>query len=267
VNAVAQWRRWALALAMLFGAWSVALAGAGRAEAQERIALVAENDWYPYSALRNGQSEGMAVDLVRAAYRAAGVEVDLVSQPYARCLNEVELGLQLGCFNTIREPANEARFLFHAKPLFSAAIVIIAPADSTASDLGPADLKGQRVAVTNGYTYGEPFQSDAGIDKDVAASDLGVLRLVALKRASYGVIYDKVMAHLLAEHGGELAGKVKVVGLLTEPDLYVSFSRRHASAPAAIAALDKGLEIIRANGTYAEIEQEWALRFSVAGQP
>lgn len=237
------------------------------AMAQEHYSLVAESDWYPYSAERDGKLAGLAVDLVRAAYEAAGARVDFVSMPYARCLEEVEAGWQLGCFDTTREPANEARFRFHQTPLFSASIVIIAPADSTAEDLEPADLKHQRVAVTNGYTYGEPFQSDAAVDKDVVKNDLAILRVVALKRAAYGVIYDKVMAHLLAEHSEELAGKVKIVGLLFRPDLYVSFSKKRPEATAAMATLDRGLEMIRADGTYHAIEQQWASRFSVAGAP
>ena len=235
------------------------------ARADEPFQLVAEDDWYPYSGQRNGEAEGMAVDLVRAAYAAAGHKVSFVSEPYARCLEEVEKGLQLGCFDTTREPANEARFLFHKTPLFAARIVIIAPIDSAAAELTASDLKGERVAVTNGYTYGEPFQSDAAISKDVVTSDLAVLRVVALKRATYGVIYDRVMASIIAENSGELGGKVKVVGVLAEPELYVSFSKQRPEAAEAIAALDRGLALIKADGTYAAIEEKWAARFSVAG--
>ncbi|MBK8159883.1 MAG: transporter substrate-binding domain-containing protein [Rhodospirillaceae bacterium] len=235
------------------------------ARADEPFQLVAEDDWFPYSGERNNVAEGMAVDLVRAAYDAAGHQVTFISQPYARCLEEVEQGLQLGCFDTTREPENEARFLFHKVPLFAARIVIIAPVDSAAADLVAGDLQGERVAVTNGYTYGEPFQSDATVDKDVVTSDLAVLRLVALRRASYGVIYDRVMASLIAENAGELGGKVKVVGLLAEPELYVSFSKQRPEAAEAMAALDRGIALIKANGTYAAIEERWAARFSVAG--
>ncbi|WP_303978190.1 ABC transporter substrate-binding protein [Dongia mobilis] len=234
-------------------------------QAGETFQIVAESDWFPYSAERDGRADGMAVDLVRAAYGAAGHQVSFVSQPYARCLEEVEKGLQLGCFDTTREPENEARFLFHQVPLFSATIVIIAPIDSTAADLTASDLQGERVAVTNGYTYGEPFQSDASVDKDVVTTDLALLRVVALKRAAYGVIYDRVMASLIAENAGELSGKVKVVGVLNEQELYVSFSKERQEAVKAMAELDRGLALIKANGTYAAIEQKWVARFSVAG--
>jgi polar amino acid transport system substrate-binding protein len=234
------------------------------AAADDKLILAAEDNWYPYSAKRDGAPEGLAVDLVRAAYQAAGREVNLVSLPYARCLEEVEDGRQLGCFDTTREPANEARFLFHQEPLFSANIVIVARKESPALDLTSADLRGMSVAVTNGYTYGEPFQSDSLVKKDVTGSDLAVLRLVAKRRATYGVIYDQVMASLISEHSSELAGQIKIVGILSRQDLYVSFSRRRPEAVGAIAALDAGLKTIRANGTYLDIVQQWAARFTVA---
>ena len=53
------------------------MGAATEAFAQQRVTLVAENDWFPYSAERHGEPEGMAVDLVRAAYKAAGVELEL----------------------------------------------------------------------------------------------------------------------------------------------------------------------------------------------
>lgn len=255
--------RYRFRIAFLISLLLTTLPGAVAAE-EKSITLVAESNWYPYSGVENGEPSGLAVDLVRAAFAAAGETLTLISQPYARCLEEVETGLHAGCFDTIREPATEARFLFHAKPLFSARILIIAPAESTAEGLGPLDLEGAQVAVTNGYTYGEPFQSSPRVIKEVASSDLAILRLVALKRMPYGVIYEQVMTHLLTEHAEELAGKVRPVGVLSLPDLYVSFSRTHADAPRAIAALDKGLALIRADGTYQEIEQRWATRFNLA---
>lgn len=241
------------------------LGAASAARAEGPLTIVAENNWFPYSAERDGALQGLAVDLVRAAYRAAGREVSLVSLPYARCLEEVEAGRELGCFDTIREPANEARFLFHDVPLFAATIVIVAPADATVQGLTPADLKGQNVAVTNGYTYDEPFQSDGDVHKIVVTSDLSLLRVVGFKRAPYGVIYDKVMSSLLSEHADELAGKVKIVGILSHPELYISFSKTRPEAAGAIADLDRGLASIKADGTYQSIEKDWAARFNVDG--
>lgn len=240
------------------------LAGS-RVLAQDHLTIVAEDNWYPYSAERDGAAEGFAVDLVRAAYRAAGHDVRFVTMPYARCLEEVRAGRELGCFDTTHEPENESRFLFHQVPLFSATIVIVGPADSPAQELTPADLRGQKVAITNGYTYGEPFQSDATINKDVVVSDLSVLRVVALKRATYGLVYDRVMASIISEHAAELAGKVKIVGMLSQQDLFISFSKARPEASEAMAALDRGLNLIKADGTYQAIEQRWVDRFAVAG--
>jgi polar amino acid transport system substrate-binding protein len=138
--------------------------------------------------------------------------------------------------------------------------VIVAPADSQEHDLTSADLQGKNVAATIGYTYGEPFQSDPTVDKDFVQSDVAILRLVANKRAAYGVIFDMVMNNLVAEHPEELAGKIKIVGILSRQDLYISFSLRHPGAKEAAALIDRGLARIKADGTYRRLEESWQSR-------
>ena len=55
-------------------------------DAAQRIRIGAEDDWRPYSYVVEGKPVGFAVDLARAAWAAAGVEVELVPLPYARCM-------------------------------------------------------------------------------------------------------------------------------------------------------------------------------------
>ena len=42
----------------------------------------AEDDWYPYTALRNDRIEGMSADIVRAAFSASDTSVELTPYPY-----------------------------------------------------------------------------------------------------------------------------------------------------------------------------------------
>lgn len=48
------------------------LAACGRAAAvpAEPLVLGAEDDWYPYTAYKNGRIQGMSADIVRAAFKA-----------------------------------------------------------------------------------------------------------------------------------------------------------------------------------------------------
>lgn len=95
-----------------------ALAAMPVAQAGTSYTLIAEDDWFPYTAERNGVIEGFGVDVIRAAYAAVGVEVKFKATPFSRCLMQVENGDDLGCFNTVKESDTEKRFLFHKQPLY-----------------------------------------------------------------------------------------------------------------------------------------------------
>ncbi|MEO7107095.1 MAG: transporter substrate-binding domain-containing protein, partial [Rhodoferax sp.] len=106
-----------------------------QAFAGERILIGAEDDWAPYSASIGGKPQGFAVDIVRAAWAASGLDVELIPLPYARCMKEVERGDLAGCFDTLRDPVLESKYRWHQQPLFQARIGIYGRA------LGPGDAR------------------------------------------------------------------------------------------------------------------------------
>ena len=75
------------------------------------LLIGAEDDWYPFTALRDGQIKGMSVDIVKAAFAAADTDIQLVSYPYARCMKMALEGALIACFNTAPDAriANEYR--------------------------------------------------------------------------------------------------------------------------------------------------------------
>ena len=47
----------------------------------EPLRIGAEDDWYPYTALRDGQVQGMSVDIVKAAFAATSPDIELLPYP------------------------------------------------------------------------------------------------------------------------------------------------------------------------------------------
>ncbi len=47
----------------------LALSGPAAAVPTEPLVLGAEDDWYPYTAYKDGRIQGMSADIVRAAFR------------------------------------------------------------------------------------------------------------------------------------------------------------------------------------------------------
>ncbi len=246
--------QWALLLAL------TAACGVGRASAPEAaVTLIGEDDWYPYSALKDGQLRGLAVDIITAAYAAVDVPVRFKAAPYARCLKLVQIGQEAGCFDSLKDEKLGKDFLFHQEPIFRAEIGIYAISEVMESNLSPASLKGKRVGMTHGYTYTDAIDQDASIRREVAPSDLLNLRKLLLKRADYALVYTRVVDYLVAHHPQEFKGKIHQVGVVTQDNLYVSFSRVHPDARRLAALLEQGLLKIRRNGQYARIEQQWRL--------
>jgi len=226
--------------------------------AGERVRIGAEDDWRPYSYLVAGQPTGFAVDVVRAAWAAAGVEVELVSLPYARCMKEVDRGALAGCFDTLRDSMLEPRYRWHQQPLFRASIGIYGPAGAVATrfPLTVESLRSKRVGTTHGYDYGEVFDGDPGMLRDVAPSDISSLRKLVAGRVDYALVYDRVASEI-ARANPDLAKGYARVGLLADQSLYLSFARDFPGIERMIALFDQGLSKVRKSGEYARIEARW----------
>jgi polar amino acid transport system substrate-binding protein len=124
-------------------------------QAQTQPLLIgAEDDWAPFSSVENGQPAGMAVDIVRAIFADANISIKLVSLPYARCMREPRSGRLAGCFDTLPDAQMLRDYLFHAKPLFSDPLLILARADRPVASVQVRDLENTSVVITHGYSYG-----------------------------------------------------------------------------------------------------------------
>lgn len=235
--------------------WSGLWALVGACAAQ-KLRIGAEDDWRPYAYVVDGKSTGFAVDLARAAWAAAGVDVELVPLPYARCMKEVENNTLAGCFDTLRDSRNEGKYRWHKQPLFKARIAIYGRSNQSNTKVDMQALRGTRVGVTNGYDYGAAFDNDSLMLRDVSSSDLTSLRKLVAGRVDYALVFDRVATQIAGSHP-ELAHGFKQRGVLVEPQLYISFARDFPGIDRTIAQFDKGLEKVRRSGEYARIEARW----------
>ncbi|MBC3880741.1 transporter substrate-binding domain-containing protein [Undibacterium sp. LX40W] len=223
----------------------------------QTITLVGEDDWYPYSAQKDGKLRGFAVEVIEAAYASVDVTVNFKSAPYARCLMLVETGQELGCFDSLKDSKLSAEFLFHQEPIFKAEIGIYGLITSEESGLRASDMSGRKVGLTHGYTYTDAIDKDSSIQREEAPTDLSNLRKLLLKRSEYSLVYTRIVDYLVHRYPQEFKGKIKQVGTINVDRLYVSFSKKREESAKYAALLDQGLRKIKSNGQYAKIEQRW----------
>lgn len=232
------------------------------AMANEKVKIIAEDDWYPYSAAINGKPEGMSVDLVRAAYKAVGIDVEYEIMGYTKCMKDVSDGHAVGCFDTIIDETVKQTQVFPAEPMFKAKLLIYGPASSTESGLKVKDLAGKTVGIVNGYTYGDEFEASKDIKRDVAPQDINNFKKIAAGRIQYAIAYEKVAQSIIGKNKADLDGKLKPIGEVAEYDVFTSFSKKHKDGPRMAKLLEDGLKKIKASKEYDTIVAAWEKRLA-----
>ena len=235
---------------------------AGVCPAQDRISIICENDFAPYGyQSKKGTAAGFSTDVILAAYEEVGVAVDFQVLPYRRGMYLLERGLALACYNTNNDQRNLELHDFAAEPLFLGDMVIWARSDfSGAMTIARLIEQGKVIGTTNGYNYDAPgvdFDYNQDIPKDVANSV--TLTLLKLQRGRYDfAAAERRVAQLAMASEPELsAGKIKIVGSIAQPGLFLTFSRSYPESEKYRQLFDRGFRMIRENGTYQRIVEKW----------
>ncbi|MCV4115981.1 ABC transporter substrate-binding protein [Pseudomonas aeruginosa] len=235
----------------------LALSGPAAAVPTEPLVLGAEDDWYPYTAYKDGRIQGMSADIVRAAFRAADTSVQLNPYPYSRCMKLALKGLIAGCFNTSPNPHILADYRLPRHPLFRAEIQLWARRDEARPVDAEQALSGRKVAVTLGYEYGDGFDRRHDLVRIPVRKDYYGFLMLQRGRVDYALAYRNTARQLFSEHP-ELEGQFQPVATVHHPELYLSFSRRHPQAEHLLERFDLGMQRILASGEYQKILDGWS---------
>lgn len=245
-------------LRLLLTACLVLMAAPCSAQAPEApITIGAEDDWYPYGGVVDGEVRGLGIDLVRAAFAERGIQVKFVALPYKRCLEMTRQSELLACTQPARNPETEADFLWPDQPLLHAVSRIYARAPGGTHPLSMHDLEGKVVIVTNGFEYGAEFDGNPNIKRLTATKEMSVFRMLLAQRADFAVAYEKTAEHLFNQHPQSFKGRFEAVGLIAKVPQYLVFARRHAASERMLAAFNQGFRQIQSSGELQRIERKW----------
>lgn len=226
------------------------------AMAAQTLLIGAEDDWFPYSAVKDGSVQGMSVDIVKAAFAATDTAIELRPYPYPRCMQMALKGELVACFNTAPDVRIAADYLLPQTPLFSDDILLWARTNEPEPVASLDLLKGKKVAVTIGYEYGSGFDTNQQLIRVPVRKDLYGFLMLQHQRVDYSVAYRGTAEQLFREHP-ELVGQFIPVATVHTPQLFLSFSRQNHDAPTALERFEAGMQLIHSNGRYQQIIQQW----------
>lgn len=229
------------------------------ATAVEPARVLVEDAFSPWSD-RNGA--GLANELVRAAFGAVNIEVNMTVVPYARCRALVIQGSAPSCFSM--SPASDLlnAVRFSDKPLFSVTAHAYVAKARRLKLRSLDDLRrGMRVGIVNGYEYPQGIAELAGrgIILERNRSETANLRKLASNRLDVAlVLADHFRSAELVERQ---SGATDIVRAFIGPtqSSFIGFSVLNRDGEHQRALFNAGYRIIAENGQKASIEARWRL--------
>jgi polar amino acid transport system substrate-binding protein len=239
---------------------------AGRAATPPLVVMV-EDASEPFSR-RDGT--GYANDIVRAAFKAAGVAVRLDVVPYARCKKSLEDGVTPACFAMSWEPEFKNRVVFSDLPLFEVHADVYARRSARIS--GPQGLRpGSTLGIINGYEYPDAIQALArrGVMLVGNVSEAANLQMLAKGRLDAAVMMTSEIENMPRRISWmEVGSAVKLAFRAGLMKSYIGFTPANPRGEEARLAFNRGYAIIIANRTKDRIRNAWMKKaYQIAPAP
>ena len=219
------------------------------------VTLAVEDSWPPF-ADSNGQR--ISTSILEQAFSSVGITLVVKTFPYARVLSEVEKGTLVGGYNVTRQASTEQQFLFGTQALLKAPASFYFPAGhiQTRAYKSIADIPdGSTIGLIINYEYGNTFEEHKHRFKTVRVSTQEqIINMLRVGRLDSAILFDAVASHTLKSMQLEPSSIFKGPTNHTS-DIYVAFSHIHKDSQFFADKLDKGLELIKANGQYESLLQ------------
>ena len=211
-----------------------------------------EPDYPPYCIVApDGRADGFSVELLRASLQAVGLEPEFKTAPWAELKQDLAEGRLRVLPLVGRTPEREALYDFTFPYLTMHGTIAVR--NDNADIQSPSDLKGKQVAVLQGDNAEEYLRRT-----DLGAKIIPLPSFeTALRDLSAGKHDAVVIQKLLAFQLMQQAGLTNLVAV--GPSLYTQnlcFAVRKGDA-GLLAALNEGLSIAMANGTFRTLHAQW----------
>jgi len=214
----------------------------------EQVLLGAEDSWPPYSD-KNG--EGIATNLIKAAYKKVGIDVKIQVRPYARVLQDVKNGLLDGGYDVTRQENTEREFIFGREPIFQAKAFWYFPPNTPHKFSNLAAIpNGFRVGGIIDYEYGDIYEHERHRFNEIRVSRQSQLVNMLIRgRLDAAIMFEEEANQTLIGMNLPSEAITKVIYNHTS-DIYVAFSKKRQSARFYAEELDKGITLLKISGEY-----------------
>lgn len=218
--------------------------------------------WPPFTNVA-GQPR-IALDLIEAALDRSGVPSSTIFVANAQYSSAITTGPFDGSGAAWHDAAREKAMIF-SQPYLENRLILIARRGGDVSATTPAALKGRRLAVVEGYAYGDELER-SGADLIRAASQEDSLRLLLDSKVDFALMDALVVQSILQNYPEEAKTRLEigVTSLVTRP-LHLAVRRSRPDAESIIQRFNSQLRAMITDRTYHRLLQVDWIRADVDG--
>jgi len=234
------------ALVCIVLCWSVSLI-------QAREISMVTVDWEPYyaSSLKNG---GVYTELVKTAFERVGHKATIKFLPWKRALKYVADGKKDIVMGAYYSKERENQYLFSDSCMTIHTGLIAHKKVGITSFKTLKDLKPYKIGVNRGWVYTPEFDAADYLKKDEASNQMVNIRKFFKRRVDIIAITIEIFQYEVSRLKGHDMSEVVVLDpLLGEKGLHLMMGLKIPDHKQVIADFNKGLKLIRDDGTYGSI--------------
>ena len=203
----------------------------------------------------SSQLQGFSWDVVRESLHTMGYTIRLIVAPWERAMSYVRQGKADVLFPTALTEERRKTLIYSREMVNGAEYLIYVPPESDIEWTGIESLRGLRVAVIRGWSYGEAWSKENGILKEPSDRILQCFQMLDRGRVHGVAGYDVVFDYVLKKEG--LAGRYRKLPAFDRNKEYLAGGRTNSRAPKILEDFDAGKRRIMENGVYRAIEARW----------
>jgi polar amino acid transport system substrate-binding protein len=240
--------RASIALAMLTCAISLAVA------AQTPLTLVS-TAWPPFTNIP-GQPR-FALDLVDAAFGRIGVTARTTIVGAAEFTSSLLAPAFDGSAAAWKDPERE-RVLIFSQPYLENRLVLVGLRGADVSAKTLTDLAGKRVAIVEGYSYGDSIESAGPLFVRSESEEHSLARLLK-RELDYTLMDDLVVQYIVTNYPKETGTRLQIGSTpLVTRELYLALRRTRPDAESIVTRFNAQLRGMISDGTYHRLlHVEW----------
>lgn len=223
-----------------------------------RSITLAADPWCPHNCEAGSSQEGYMIEIARAAFAMADIEVTYQNVSWARALKQVQDGHIDGVVGALA--GEGGNLIFPEEPVGYSRTVLFTHPDSTWVWNGLSSLADQSLLAINGYSYSPELDAYIREKQDqpekvwIISGPSPLLRAIELlEQHRFDVFPEDLAVMEWTVHNKPTGIHPRNAGQIYQSPAYIAFSPAKADAPELARILSDGIRALRANGQIANI--------------